>query len=174
MINDDIYTFVLSSFLSDNEHISICCTNKYRYHNWSKHVKLNNKYNEQVVNNTSGCPFIKQIQHLHFSHDFNQRLRTKLMNLLALKTIIFGKCYNQLTSAYILSKGTKFAGAYLGPTITHLTFGDRYNQPTNYIPSASSYHLNPGCSYSKPPASKAIKKPPIQNTTACRSSKRVD
>jgi hypothetical protein len=118
VISNDIYIYLLSHYLTDQDHISLCCTNQYSYTYWSVKINLKQTYNEQVLINTiyRSSIFRSQVRYIQSSDAFNSILTADMFLNTFITHLIFGWEYNQLTN-------------HLPSSITHLTFGHYYNQP---------------------------------------------
>jgi hypothetical protein len=176
MIPNDIYIHIISKYLTDQDHVHLCCTNQYQYQYWSTKKHLQQTYNEDVLINKKYRQSIfrqqvrliqctadqilpteifdnTSITHLTFGHDYNQ-LTNHLPS--SITHLTFGWSYDQLTNHLPLSvKHLTFGEHYNQPTdrlpssITHLTFRYYYNQPTNQLPSSIT-HLTFGYEYDQP------------------------
>jgi hypothetical protein len=51
MISNDIYIHIISKYLTDQDHVHLCCANQYKYKYWSSKTSLQQTYNEQVLIN---------------------------------------------------------------------------------------------------------------------------
>jgi hypothetical protein len=112
ILSNDIYIYILSKYLTDQDHVYFCCTNHYSYTHWSTKINLKQTYNEQVLINPKyrSCIFRSQVQYIQTSDVFDIILTEEMFENTFITHLTLGYCYNQLTD-------------HLPSSITYLRFG---------------------------------------------------
>jgi hypothetical protein len=155
-----IYIYILSEYLTDQDHVYLCCTNQYSYAYWSQKINLKQTYNEQTLIHVEyrSSIFRSQVRYIACTDIFNEILTTDDFTETFITHLTFGNRYNQPTYNLPLSiTHLTFDWMYNQPTnhlspfgsITHLTFGFSYNQTTNHLPLTIT-HLTFGLFYNQP------------------------
>jgi hypothetical protein len=129
VLSNDIYFYIVSPYLTDQDHFYFCCTSQYSYTYWSVNkISLKQKYNEDILINPRyrSSIFRSQVRYIQTSDAFNSILTADMFENTFITHLTFGSYYNQPTD-------------HLPSSITHLTFGWRYNQPTDHLPLSIAY-----------------------------------
>jgi hypothetical protein len=97
VISNDIYVYVLSHYLTDQDHVSLCCTNQYSYTYWSVKINLKQTYNEDILINPiyRSSIFRSQVRYIQTSDAFNSILTADMFENTFITDLVFGIIINQ-------------------------------------------------------------------------------